>query len=418
MDRPFNQPLWHHREFLKLWGGQSISELGSGISQVALPSVAVLILHATPFQLGVIGALTFLPFLLLSLGAGVAVDRLPRRALMIAADSGRMLLLGSIPISFALGVLSLNQIYFVAFLTGACTVFFDVGYQAYLLGLVGRANLIEGNAKLQTSSSVVQIIGPGLAGFLVQIVGSARSVAVDALSYLASIISLALIREQQKLRVESSHERIWSQLTEGIRHVWHQPLLRIITVTGATHNFGAMMSNSLFFYFAYQILHLPPVLLGFAIAVGGLGAVMGSIGTGSVVRRLGVGRTLIVTQLLTGVAFLILPLSASAVPLLFVTVSQLLLGLQRPIHNITQLSLRQAITPDRLQGRMNASIRMVIWGIYPLGALFGGWMGTRVGVVATLVAGGAVCLAAAAWPALQPMRSLRELPGQSWAAAR
>ena len=186
--------LWRHRDFLKLWTGETVSQFGSQVTFLAVPTVAILILHAGPFQVGVLSALEFLAFPTLGLVAGVYADRLRRRPIMIACDLGRMLAIGSIPVAFLLNALTIEQLYLVALITGIFTVFFDVSYQSYLPVLVDRPNLLEGNTKLEISRSTAQVSGPAVAGFLIQWIGGAKAVAVDALSFLVSAVALSVIK--------------------------------------------------------------------------------------------------------------------------------------------------------------------------------------------------------------------------------
>jgi MFS family permease len=404
--------LWRHPDFLKLWGGQSLSELGSQVTMLALPSAAIILLRAGPVQLGILAALEFLPFLLVGLGAGVLVDRLPRRMVMVVADTGRCLSLGSIPAAFAFHALSLTQLYAVAFLTGVGTVFFDVAYQSYLPGLVSPANLVEGNSKLAVTESAAGLAGPALGGVLIQAIGAARAIAVDAASYLASIGSLLLIQASTPLVAPQGHRRFHTQLWEGIRFVFRAPVLRNIMACGATHNLGTMMVRALLLLFAYRQLRLSPATVGLIFAAGSLTSLLGATVAGMVTRLLGVGPTLALAQILTGLAYLLIPAAAFAAPVVLLTASQLLLGLLRSVFNVVQVSLRQAVTPDALRGRMTATIRTVIWGIYPVGALLGGALGARVGLTPTLTLGALLSLLATGWLLTRPVVTVRSHPGQ------
>jgi MFS family permease len=405
--------LWRHPDFLKLWGGQTLSEVGSQVTLLALPSAAIIVLAAGPVQVGLLAACEFLPFLLIGLGAGVMVDRLPRRMVMIVADAGRCLSLGSIPAAYALHALTLTQLYVVAFVTGVGTVFFDVAYQSYLPSLVSPVNLVEGNSKLAVTESAAALAGPALAGVLIQAIGAARAIAVDAVSYLASVASILWIRFAAPARPAGQYgRRFRGELWEGIRFVFQTPVLRNIMACGATHNLGTMMVRALLLLFAYRQLHLSPAAVGLIFAAGSITSMMGATVSGMITRRLGVGPTLVVTQILTGLAYLLIPLAAAGLAALLLTVSQLVLGLQRAVFNIVQLSLRQAVTPDALRGRMTATIRTVIWGIYPVGAVLGGLLGARIGLTRTLIIGGLLSLLATGWLLTRPVVTVRTHPGQ------
>src|SRR6266581_5807108 len=222
--------LWRQPDFVRLWTGHTISRFGSEISQLAIPLTAALVLNASAFQMGLLGTFEFAPFLLLSLFAGVWVDRLRRQPILIVADIGRAVLLGSIPLAAVLGVLRIEQLYVVGVCTGVLTVFFDVADQSYLPALVSREHLVEGNSKLEVSRSVAQIAGPGVAGALVQLITAPMAVLVDALSFVASVISLLFIRvrEPAPVRNDGPTGSIWSELREGLAVVLENPLLRSI----------------------------------------------------------------------------------------------------------------------------------------------------------------------------------------------
>ncbi|TME54231.1 MAG: MFS transporter [Chloroflexi bacterium] len=399
--------LWRDGEFLKLWGGQSISELGSQVSQLALPTVAILLLGATPFQVGLLTALEFLAFPTLGLVAGVYADRLRRRPIMIACDLARMVALASVPIAFAFNALTMLQLYVVALVTGVGTVFFDVSYQSYLPALISRADLVEGNSKLQFSGSLAQMAGPALAGFLIQVVGAARAVAVDAGSFLVSVLSLWWIRRPEpapKPVSESGRSGFRSEMWEGIRFVFSNPTIWKIAGSTSTSNLGSNIFFAVYLIFAYRVLHLSPGVVGLVFGAGAVGGLLGALSASWIARQIGLGPTLLVTIIAFGLGALLVPLAqlGFAVPLLLA--SSMIGSFANPVYNINQVSLRQAITPDRVQGRMNATVRTVIWGTIPIGALIGGVIGNAYGLVPAMYAGIAVSLLAGAWILAGPVR--------------
>jgi MFS family permease len=399
---------------LKLWVGETVSVFGSQVTLLAVPTVAILILHAGPFQVGVLSALEFLAFPTLGLVAGVYADRLRRRPIMIVCDIGRALALGSIPVAFVLDVLTLEQLYLVALLTGIFTVFFDVSYQSYLPALVDRANLIEGNTKLEITRSTAQVGGPAIAGFLIQFIGGARAVAIDALSFLFSALALASIRKPEpepRPSTASGAIGFIPEMREGIDVVFRSPILWRIAGCTATSNFGSnMVFGAVFLVFAYRQLHLSAGVVGIVFAIGSVGGLVGAFLAGWVARKLGIGPTLGVTTAVGGLAMLATPLALAGAPALVLVATGFVEGLAVPIYNINQVSLRQAITPDRVQGRMNATMRTIVWGTIPLGAFIGGILGTSIGLVQTIVLGGIVSVAAALWIFLGPVFRLREQP--------
>jgi MFS family permease len=379
-----------------------------------VPTVAILILHAGPFQIGLLSALEFLAFPTLGLVAGVYADRLRRRPIMITCDLGRLLALGSIPVAFALGRLTLEQLYVVALLTGIFTVFFDVSYQSYLPALVDRPNLIEGNTKLEVTRSAAQISGPAIAGFLIQWIGGARAVAVDAVSFLASAIALATIRKPEpepKPGTAAGASGFIPEMREGIDVVLKSPILwRIAGCTGTT-NFGSnMVFGAVFLVFAYRDLHLSAAIVGIIFGISSVGGLVGALVAPWLARTLGLGTTLGVSTLLGGLVTLATPLALIGAPAIVLSILGFVANVTIPVYNINQVSLRQSITPDRVQGRMNATTRTIVWGTMPVGAFVGGILGTAVGVVQTIILGSLIWALAALWIFLGPVRRLKAQP--------
>jgi MFS family permease len=403
----FKGRLWRDGEFLKLWSGQAISEIGSQVSQLALPTVAILLLGATPFQVGLLAALETLAFPALGLVAGVYVDRLRRRPIMIACDLGRLAALASVPVAFALNVLSMPQLYAVALITGIGTVFFDVAYQSYLPALIPRGDLLEGNTKLQVTGSVAQMAGPALAGFLIQLIGPAKAVAADAASFLVSVGSLWWIRRPEpapKPGTESGRSGFFSEMWEGIQVVFGNATIWKIAGSTSTSNLGSNVFFAVYLIFAYRMLHLSPGTIGLVFGVGAVGGLLGALSGSWIARHIGLGPTLFVTIVAGGLAMILVPLAqfGLAIPLLLAAAA--IGSFTNPVYNINQVSLRQAITPDRVQGRMNATVRTIIWGTMPIGALLGGVIGSTYGVVPALYIGTAISILAGFWILLGPIR--------------
>jgi MFS family permease len=406
--------LWRHRDFLKLWTGETVSQFGSQVTLLAVPTVAILILHAGPFQVGVLSALEFLAFPTLGLVAGVYADRLRRRPIMIACDLGRMLAIGSIPVAYLVNALTLEQLYVVALVTGVFTVFFDVSYQSYLPVLVDRPNLLEGNTKLEISRSTAQVSGPAVAGFLIQWIGGARAVAIDALSFLVSAVALSAIKTpepQPKPSTASGATGFVPEIKEGLEVVFRSPILWRIAGCTATTNLGSnMVFGAVFLVFVYRRLHLSAGTVGVIFAVSSIGGLIGAFLAAWVARKLGIGPTLAIAIAVGGLALLATPLALLGAPVLVLATLGLVEGLTSPIYNISQVSLRQAITPDRVQGRMNATMRTIVWGTIPIGAFIGGILGTAIGLVQTILLGGVISLLAALWILLGPVVRLKEQP--------
>src|SRR4051794_28020672 len=297
--------LWHHPDFLKLWVGESISLVGSQITSLALPLVVVVVLDAGPLQMGALGAAQYAPFLLFGLIAGVWLDRVRRRPILVWTDIGRAALLASIPISAALGLLRIDQLYVVAFGTGVLTVFFDVAYHAFLPSLVRREELVEGNSKLELSRSVAQIAGPGLGGGLVQFLTAPVAVAVDSVSYLSSALSLALIRTPEAPPESRETRSVRAEIAEGVRLVLGNPVLRANAGCTGTWNLFSSAIQAVFILYATHDLGLAPATLGVVLAASGPGALLGALVASWSARRLGVGPTIIFGAIVGGLGTLL-----------------------------------------------------------------------------------------------------------------
>lgn len=417
MDQPLSVPptsLWRQSAFMTFWAGQSVSMLGTEITTLALPLTAVLVLKATPAEMGLLSAMETLPFLLVGLFVGVWVDRSRRRPILLAADLGRALLLGAVPLSLALGILSLPLLLAITFAFGVLTVFFDVTYQSYLPVLVGREHISEANSKLESSRSTARIVGPGLAGGIVQWLSAPVAISFDALSFLASGLSLALIRIEEDAPViaDGSKRQMGREIVEGLRVVLGNPLLRALAgATGTSNLFSAMCSTLTVLYMTNE-LHISPAIMGIIFALGSPGALLGALLATRIARRFGYGPTIIVSIFVLGLGVLLMPL-ASGSPLAvaaFFVASVVVVSFSGVIYGITGVSLRQTITPNRLLGRMNASMRFFVWGTLPLGSLIGGALGGLIGLRPTLVIGALGSLFAVLWVLFSPVRTLRDLP--------
>jgi predicted MFS family arabinose efflux permease len=401
--------------FLRFWLGESISLVGSEVSTLALPLTAVLILDATPEQMGALTAIHLVPFLLVGLPAGVWVDRFSRRRLLVGSDLVNAVTIGLVPIAAIARVLSMPVLYLVYFLIGLVDVVAAVAWQAFVPSIVGRERLIEANARLEASSSVASIVGPGLGGALVQLLTAPIALVVDAASFLISAVMVWSVRVTEPVRppdVQRASAR--SEIVEGLRLVLRTPALRALMSGGAIHNFFSRMVDALFVLYAVDVLRLGPAEIGLAFAAGGPGSLLAAATVGWLGRPLGVGTTIWTMQVLTGISRLLVPVAAIAAPgaaLAILALSNFLLGFARTAFNVTQVSLRVAITPDHLHGRMNATIRFLMWSVTPVGALVGGILAATVlGLTGTMVLAGVGVLAAVV-PFLAPsLRTVREIP--------
>lgn len=413
MSAPRPPTLRQAPEFVKLWAAQTVSLFGSQVTGLALPLTAAVTLHASAAQMGVLGAAEYLPFLLIGLVAGVWVDRLRRRPLMVVADLGRAVILGCVPIAALAHVLRIEYLYAVAFLAGVLTVFFDVAYTSFLPALIERTQLVEGNSKLEGSAATAQLTGPGIAGVLVQLVTGPLAIAVDAVSFLLSAVLVGAIRITEPApgsRTQGQH--LWGELTAGLRLLLGHPLTRPVAVGAAM---GALFSNvagAVFVLYATRALHLGPALLGLVFLAGGAGAILGAVLCARLARRWQVGRSIVGGLVLAYVPRLLVPFVGGPQAVVVATLMgvQFVSGLAFIVWDINQLTLRQAVTPDRALGRLNASFRFLVWGAIPIGSLVGGWLGTTLGLQAALLIGSGGALLAPVWIGFSPVRALREHP--------
>jgi len=403
--------LWRHPDFLRLWLGQIVSEIGSHITREGLPLTAVIVLGAAPFPMGVLASLSGISTLVFGPIAGLWVDRHRRRPILVTADLGRAVVLATVPLAAAFGALHMRQLYVVAALTGILTVFFDVAYQSYLPSLVEREQVLEGNSKLAVGSSMAEIAGPGLTGMLVQLITAPIAILVDALSFLWSALMVWLIRKPEPIPAPRGDSRMWHELAAGLRTVAGHPVQRAIARQAATGSFFIGFFLSLYVLYAIRYLRISPAVLGVVIAVGGAANMLGALLAWRLARRFGVGITLIWSMLLIGVAALIVPLAHGPVLIATVFLVAAQLGdLGWPIYNINELTLRQAIAPKNMLGRVNAVMPMLMRGVFPVGSFCGGALASVIGVRPTLTLGALGFLSSSLWLIFSPIRKLREYP--------
>lgn len=402
----FGGRLWRHPDFLKLWSGQTLSQFGTAVTGLALPTAAILLLGAGPVQIGILGALEFLAFPTLGLFAGVWADRLRRRPIMVVCDSMRMLALGSVPVAWLLGGLTMGQLYVVATLTGIGSVFFDVSYQSYLPALIDREDLLEGNSKLEVTRSLAQVAGPGLAGLLIQLFRAANAIVADAASYLISVLTLVWIRRPEpEPAPRAERPGFFREMGEGIGIVFRHDMIRLIAGCTATSNLGGNILTAVFIIWAYRTVRLSPGQVGLMFSIGSIGAVLGSVIAFPVAQRIGMGRTLAISIFLASAANLFIPLAgATAFALPLLTALSFVTQGVNPVYNINQVSYRQAAIPINLQGRLNATVRTFIWGTIPLGSAVGGVLGSQIGLVPTIYVGAAIESLAVIWILAGPVR--------------
>jgi MFS family permease len=410
---PRRRSLWRHGNFMKLWTAHTVTQVGDEITQFALPLTAIITLEATPFQIGLLGTFQFLPFILLTIPAGVWVDRMRRKPILIGADLGRALILSSIPIAFLGGWLSIWQLYVVGFLVGCLEVFFDVAYQSYLPSVVDRDQLVEGNAKLELSMSGTTFVGPPIAGFLVEIFRAPIAIFVDAISYLGSAVFLALIRRRETVpepHAAAEAPSMFREAAEGLRYVLGNRYLRAIApCTGLLNLFGNIGFVVILLYLVEE-LGLSPSTIGIIFAFGNLGVLVGALSAERIARRIGVGPTIVASAFLSAFPLLLVALAPREAPAPYLVAGLVLGSFSGVVYNVNQVSLRQAITPERMQGRMNATMRFIVWGTIPIGTLAGGILGGLIGLQATIWVAGIGSIVGFLPVLLSPVRTLERIP--------
>ncbi len=403
-----NSP-WRIADFRTLFTATTISQLGTNIGYVAVPLIAVSALDASPGQVGALATLSTVAFLLIGLPAGAWVDRMRQRRVLIAADLARAVLLGSVPLAWWLGTLTLGQLYVVVLLNGAATVFFDVGSQSVLPQLVGRDALVQANGAVVSLIAAGNVAGRGAGGGLAQLLSAPVAVVCAAVSYLGSAFRLTAIRRRDAPPA-GQPARLMAQIGDGLRHVYGNGELRALALTAALTNLGAQMVNTMLPVLFIRELGFPAGALGLFWAAGGVGLLLGARCARPVARRLGYGRTLALAGLCIAPAGLLVPLIGRGTCLWVAGAGWLLAMFKTGMDNVLGVSLRQRMTPDALLGRMNATFRFLLTGALAVGSAVAGVIGELASVHVTLWAGGTLMAIAFLPVFLSPVRSRRELP--------
>jgi MFS family permease len=450
--------LFRHPNYLKLWTAATVSLFGTQVSQIAIPFIAAVVLKASAGEVGLLTTIEFLPFILFTLPAGVWVDRFPKRRILVIGDLGRALMLISIPIAFALGSLTIWQLYLVGFVNGAMTVFFDVADQSFLPTILQRDELVEGNAKLQISQSSAQILGQPVGGGLVALLTAPVAVLIDAASYVGSAALILWIRltsggaratgrrtdglqAADAAAVEATapdaeagvspaagasvggeaaavppatlagdSDGMRSQIMAGLRYIGHHRFLANIAASTATSNLFSLIAFAILPVYLYRTLGLSPATVGAIGGIGGAGVLIGALIASRAAASLGVGRVIVGSLLIGAVSFLLVPLAPPELAFWFVATAFFVGGLTGVVYNVNQISLRQAITPEHFLGRMNATMRFLVWGTIPIGSLIGAGLSEVIGVHTTIWVGASLGVLSFLPVFLSPVRSLRTIP--------
>jgi MFS family permease len=440
--RPTPRSPFRNPDFAKLWTAATISLFGTQVSLIAIPFIAVLLLHVPPIQVALLGTLEFLPFLLFTLPAGVWVDRLPRRLILVSGDLGRAAMLATIPVAYLLGVLTIWQLYVVAFVNGILTVFFDIADQSYLPTVVDRDQLVDGNAKLQASASTAQVVGQPVGGGVVGLLGAPFAVVLDAISYVVSAVLIFAIRRRERAsrpNAAAAAEEVADagaagasvaaevaaatrepaidarpglrrEIADGLGFVLGNRYLRSIAATTGSSNFFGNISLGIFPVFAYVTLGLTPETVGLIGGGFGAGALVGALIGSRVASSFGIGHAIVGAALAFSPATLLVPLASHDTALVLIGLGGFIGSCASTVYNINQVSLRQAITPEPMLGRMNATMRFIVWGTIPIGQVIGGLVATQFGVVTAIWLGAIGELFTFLPVFFSPVRTLERIP--------
>ncbi len=407
--------LVRHPDFRKVWLGETVSQFGGQITYLAIPLAAAILLGASPAEMGLLGAMGLLPYLVIGLPAGVWIDRSRRRPILVASNLAMAAGLLVVPAAYVAGLLSMPILYAVALVIGTGGLVYDVAAQAYLPTLIERSQLIEANGKLEISRAAAQVAGPGIGGALVGLLTAPIAILVDSLALFATGFMMTRIRTPEPApHAPTRRPGMRHEIHEGLRLVLRSPILRSIALTMGTYFFFDQMVQSVYILFVTRDLGLTPGQLGLVFAIGNLGLIFGALLASRIAARFGIGPTLMIAIFSSSCFGLLVPLASRAeyaIPLLILARLGVSFGI--PVWMINQISLRQSITPDRLLGRLSATMKFVSIGVAPLGAVIGGILGSVIGVHAALVVAAVGSLTSVLWLVRSPVRELHLAP-RAW----
>ncbi|WP_022881583.1 MFS transporter [Gryllotalpicola ginsengisoli] len=410
---PASGSVWRTSNYVRLWVGESLSQVGENLGTLAIPVIAVVMLHATSQEVGYLTAAQQLAFLLIGLPVGAWVDRMRKRRVMIAADGVRAAVLLTIPAAWAFGALHIWQLYAVAAVVGGATVFFDVTYQSIVPRLVKPDQVSSANSGLETSAQVARVGGPALSGFLLTFLKAPLLLVATAIGYVVSMVAVSTIRDDEPKHVPEAHASLVKEIGEGLRFVFTHDLLRRITINTGASNLASGLMTTLMPLFILRELGLPASVFGVVEGIGSAGGILGALAAGWFTKRLGEGPTIVWSSFLftAGGAVFMLAAVWPGASIVLMIAGMFVFMFSVVLYNIAQVSFRQRLCPPRLLGRMNASIRFVVWGVTPISSAVAGVLGGWMGIVPTMWLGVALTLLATLIVvAFSPLRTLRKLP--------
>lgn len=405
--------LIHHPDFRRLWTGDALGQLGAQLTALVLPIFAVQQLAATEWEMGVLNAAEHAAFLVIGLPAGAWVDRMRKRRVLIVADLVRAAVLAAVVVTAATGHATVPLLIVAALVISVATVFFDVSHQSYIPGLVGLDHLVEGNSKLQATASIAQVVGPALGGLLLRVIAAPALIAVTVVTYLVSAFAVGRIRQQETPPHPDTRRPLRVEIAEGLRFVVHEPYLRRIVTCTSLANFANAVGGAVLVIYVLRTLDLGTAAYGAILSASAIGGLVGAVVAGRLAQWIGEGRIIPLSALVTAPAVALTPLAATGIvpawPLLVAGGASF--GFAVIVYNVAQVSFRQRVCPPPLLGRMNASVRFIVWGSMPIGGLLGGWLGTSLGVVPTLWVSVGITALAALPVVFSPLLRMRDLPG-------
>lgn len=409
-----HRSLAFHRNFRQLWIGDALGQLGAQLTLLALPVYAVEHLRATEWEMGALTAAETAAFLVIGLPAGAWVDRMRKRRTLIVADLVRAAVLAVVVVAALTGNGSMPLLYVAGLVISAATVFFDVAHQSYVPGLVGLDHIVEGNSKLQATQSVAMVAGPAIGGALLRVVTAPALIAGTVVTYVLSAVFVGRIRQEETLPHPDDRKPLRSEIAEGLRFVVHQPLLRRIVACTGTSNLFNSIAYAVLAIYALRILGLDAAAFGLTFSAGAIGGLVGAVAADRLARWIGEGRIIPLSAVVGGLAYtltpLALPLAEVVPPVATLIAGGVLFSFAVVVYNVAQVSFRQRLCPPPLLGRMNASVRFIVWGTMPIGGLLGGWLGTALGPWPTLWVAAIGMILASLPVVLSPLPRMRDLP--------
>ncbi|WP_231384211.1 MFS transporter [Cellulomonas sp. URHD0024] len=407
-----SESLVHHAEFRRLWTGDALGQFGAQLTGLALPVYAVQELAANEWQMGMLTAAETAAFLVIGLPAGAWVDRMRKRRVLVTSDLVRAGVLAVVVSAAVSGHASVPMLIVAGLVISVASVFFDVAHQSYVPGLVGLEHIVEGNSKLQATQSVAAVAAPAVGGLLLKVITAPALIGVNVLTYLASSFAVWRIRHVEAPPHPSTHRPLRTEIGEGLSFVVHQPILRRIVATTGLANFANAMSNAVLVIYALRVLDLGTGAWGTVVSASAIGGLVGAVGAGRLAERVGEARLVPLSMLAAVPATALTPLAwvLPFPPALVLIVGGATFSFTVVLYNVAQVSFRQRVCPPALLGRMNASVRFIVWGTMPIGGLLGGWLGTHLGVQATLWIAVAVTAVSALPVLISPLLRMRDLP--------